>query len=274
MSARSTNNFTLEPLDANRIYIGKYDSVLQYASAIVSVNGDTDMELIAYTSVDKIRTTSTAYPILASTPYTKIIQLSAPYIYFTLRNSTGVAQTYLNFDVIYREVSVPEASAVASNVSIFDSAGNSLLSDGSNALQTYITNASIPVTYTPSGTQDVSIVADDVGLALDTSVQAVDTTLKFKDKSKLWDNELVAIAGVSAVASSLTYPSKFLSVFGTVSSATTLTLQLSFDGVTYYDTQYSYDATGDFGFALQLPFYYLRFKSSASATITLAVSYC
>lgn len=274
MSVRSINNSTLEPLLPNRVFIGKYDSVLQYASALITINTDTETELIVYSSVDKIRTTSTAYTVPAS-PYTKIWSITAPYMYFTLRNTTTTTQTYLNFDVIYREVSVPTPASVASSVSIFDSAGNSVLSNGSNALQTYITNASIPVTYTPTGTQDVNIASESVGLALDSSVQTVDSTLKFRDKTKLWDNSVVSAGGVSSVASSLVYPVKFISVFGTVSAPSTITLQLSFDGVTYYDTQYSLDATaGDFGFSLQIPFYYLRFKSSASATITLAVCYC
>ena len=274
MSARSTNNFSLEPLGANRIYIGKYDSVLPYACAVLTVNADSDCELTVYSSVDKIRTTTQAFQTFSGVPYVKIIQLSAPYVYFTLRNTTGTAQTYLNFDVIYREVNVSIASETAASVNIFDSDGASILSNGSNALQTYITNPSLPITFTPSGTQDVNVIGNDVGLALDSSVQAIQTTLQYKNSASLWGGVPVLAGGVSSYVSSPVYATRILSVFGSTSAQTTITLQMSSDGITFYDTQYTYDANGEFGYVLPIAFSYLRFKSSAPATITLKVSYC
>jgi len=61
---------------------------------------------------------------------------------------------------------------------------------------------------------------------------------------------------------------KSVSIFGTTLAATTLTLQLSNDGTSFYDTQYTYTiaSAGGYGFTLSLPFVYFRIKSSAMTT--------
>ena len=61
---------------------------------------------------------------------------------------------------------------------------------------------------------------------------------------------------------------KVVSIFGNTLAATNLTIELSADGINYYDTQYTYTigAAGDYGFALSLPFSYFRIKSSAATS--------
>ena len=61
---------------------------------------------------------------------------------------------------------------------------------------------------------------------------------------------------------------KTVSIFGNTLAATNLTIELSADGINYYDTQYTYTigAAGDYGFALSLPFSYFRIKSSAATS--------
>lgn len=105
--SKSTNNFTKTPLDAHRIYIGSWDNVIQYASAFVNLNSDTDCELTMYLSSDKGAFTTTVFQTTGGVPYTNIISLQNGYVYFTVRNKELTAQTYLNFDVIYRDVPAP-----------------------------------------------------------------------------------------------------------------------------------------------------------------------
>jgi hypothetical protein len=65
-----------------------------------------------------------------------------------------------------------------------------------------------------------------------------------------------------------------VSIYGSVSGATNLTLQLSLDGVTYFDTQYVYSiaSAGGYGYALTLPFQYFRIKSSSAVTAIVNVT--
>lgn len=272
MSIRSTNNFSLTPLDANRIYIGSYDTVTQYATAVITLNSDTDCELTIYSSVDKIRTIKDVYASTGGTPLVKFVPLITPYVYMTVRNTEATAQTYMNFEVIYRETSVPEPAGTASNVSIFDSAGDDILRHaGTDALQVYVENPSI--TIVPSGTQEVQIVADDVGLALESTLSGFRDDAKFKGTATLWNASPVSANGVSSAQQS-DDKTTMISVFGVTTGSTTITLQTSLDGTTYYDTQYSISANGDFGFSIPFTFKYVRFKSSSAVTITLRIVYC
>jgi hypothetical protein len=64
----------------------------------------------------------------------------------------GVAQTYLNFEILYREVSVSTAESAASAVNIFDSTGDPIVSSGGN-LQVQVMN--FPATQGVTGTVNV-----------------------------------------------------------------------------------------------------------------------
>ena len=164
-STNSVNNRTNLPLDAGRTYIGSYDSVLQFSTAVILVNTDTTTQLTIYQSPDKSRTYTEIINIAAGSPFTKILNITSPFLYTTLRNTSGSTQTFLNYEVIYREVSVVTPASVGANVNIFDSNGNDLNST-SNALNVYLTNsltvagtvdvANFPATQTVAGTVDIA----------------------------------------------------------------------------------------------------------------------
>lgn len=193
-STRSTNNFSLVPLGPNKAFIGQYDDALKYSSATILVSTDTDCELIIYQSIDKIRTISSAFQTLAGVPFIKIFPLTCQYTYCTLRNTNSSnTQTYMNFDVIYRETNSAGVSEIVS--------------------------------------------------------------------TKVWD---AAAVNVNSLSGDVMLVTKMLSVFGTVEASfvCTLTVQYSVDGVTFYNSQYSYNvlAGGDFGFTIGALAPYARLK--------------
>jgi hypothetical protein len=163
-SVKSVNNASNAPLAGGRTYIGSYDNVLPFATAVILVNSDSNTQLTIYQSPDKSRTYTEIVNITGGTPFTKVFNITSPFLYTTLRNTTGTAQTYLNYEVLYREVAVPTPASVGSNVNIFDSSGNSIDST-SGALDVYLTNSltvagtvdigNFPASQTVAGTVDV-----------------------------------------------------------------------------------------------------------------------
>ena len=100
---QSVNNQSFIPLGSGNVFIGKYDNVVSRTTACISFVADSEVQLIAYTSQNKIQ----EYPVLAQfisagQHYNYNLTLTDPYLYFTIRN-TGTAQTYLRFTVIYKD---------------------------------------------------------------------------------------------------------------------------------------------------------------------------
>jgi len=116
------------PLGAERIYLGTWDSVLQYLTASITLTASTNCEIIAYQSIDKLNQIPTVYEVASGHTFNMNLPIRYPYIYFTVRNTTANTQTQFNFEVIYR--SVPVANDVNSNVNINDSNGNPIQSTG------------------------------------------------------------------------------------------------------------------------------------------------
>jgi len=112
----STNNISFIPLQAGRAYIGTYDTVSSYASAVISLFADTDCEIFMYQSQNKTGTYLNTYNSTGGTQFTQNVPLSAPYVYFVVRNTTGTNQTSLSFTVIYKTAYAQ--SSVGSAVSI------------------------------------------------------------------------------------------------------------------------------------------------------------
>jgi hypothetical protein len=151
-SIRSPSNYTITPLGGSNIFIGQYDNVLQYSTAIITCIGSTNMELTLFQTVDKKTIKESTYAIVANVQKEIILDLKYPFIKSTLRNLNVGAQTYLNFEILYREVSVSTSETVASAVNISDSTGLPIVSiDGS--LQVDVGN--FPATQVVSGTVDV-----------------------------------------------------------------------------------------------------------------------
>ena len=122
------------------------------------------------------------------------------------------------------------------NVNIFDSKGDSIGSDKqTRALNTYITNTSLPITYIPVATQN---------------------------SGTFWESVAVAVDGISDSLNSSTSHTA-LTVFGTTDSPTTITLRFGTNGSppVYYDSQYTILANGDFGYSVVCPFYNIQLKS-------------
>ena len=92
-----------------------------------------------------------------------------------------------------------------------------------------------------------------------------------KGNSVFWNDETVNNDDVSLIVSSGNTPTHNISVFGNTDAETTLTLQMSADGLIFYDSQNSIVANGNFGYSISCPFYYLRLKSSTSCQITALV---
>ena len=139
MSLRSVNNSSNVNLGAGKSFIGTYDSVLPYASAVVVLNSDQNCEITVYQSTDKIRTFTTALSTTGGVTFTTVLNLTAPNIYFVVKNLGSVTTTYFQFEVIYREVAITQVSPPASNVNIFSSTGATLNST-SGSLNVYDAN--------------------------------------------------------------------------------------------------------------------------------------
>lgn len=102
-------------------------------------------------------------------------------------------------------------------------------------------------------------------------------SISSKQSATIWDNAVVNPNDVSSnyINASLAN-NQSVSIFGSSSDATTITILVSNDNLTYYDTQYTYDAkaSSDFGFSLVLPFKYLKLSSSGATTITASACWC
>jgi len=229
----STNNQTFIPLGSNKTYLGTYDSVSAYVTAKISLISDKSCEIIAYQSQNKKNTSSTVYQASANVQSEEYLTLANPFVYFTVRNKSSTAQTILNFTVVY-SVSQVSVGGIASNV---------------------------------------SITSQTAGLALNSSLTTINSTLTMKGTGSFWNNVVVGAGDVSTIVSTGNKPTRNISVFGNTSASTILTLQISANGTNFYDTQYTITADGDFGFSTPCSFYSLRLSSSAAATITALLIY-
>jgi hypothetical protein len=103
-------------------------------------------------------------------------------------------------------------------------------------------------------------------------------TITRRGSSKLFDYaNLTGVNGVSSSAD-LALSSTNISFYGKVSATTNLTIQLSNDNITYYDSQYKVSLTNasDFGFNLPstIAIKYIRVKSSANVNCDCFINYC
>lgn len=256
----STFNKTFTPLQAGRAYIGSFEKVDAYSSCVISIISNQNCLITAYQSQNK--TTEFASTFLYTTLNTQAnfnLSLSAPYVYFTVRNESANAQTLLNFTVIYKTAYTQAGAGANSN--IFDSEGNNLLSDGSgnmgvklnaiassllqedNGLKTYIINDSLP--FSPT-------------------VQRVSATV--------WAASSIISGATSAKFDCSEVSTTNLSVYGTTSAAGTLTVLFSADNTNFYESQYSQGSSGGFfGFSCPNSAPYIRLIWTGSATTITAI---
>ena len=98
----SQNNKSFVPLLAGRVYIGSYDTVSPYATATISLLSDTSCSLVAYQSQNKVQYSTTTYTTIGGVPFSAQLNLTDPFCYFTVRNSSVTDGTLMAFTVIYR----------------------------------------------------------------------------------------------------------------------------------------------------------------------------
>lgn len=206
MSQQSILNSSIQPLLAERAFLGQYEEVLFFGSVNFQFSASTNCEIIIFQTSDKVNVETDTIP------YNKldgVISISrsilGSFLRITVRNTEAVDQTQFSLQTIYK--------------------------------------------------------------AQGPSITSINTVLY---------NEPISAGGVTgSVFNFGGY--KYLTYYGEVGDTTNLTIQLSVDGVYWYNTQYVYTITGasDFGVSLTLPFRYLRFKSSASTSkleLTISLS--
>lgn len=265
----SIYNSTIIPLGSGETFLGSvYDNILDFAEIDISILCDTGYTLTYIYSQDKVNVNFTSehvIPMSATTTFLKIPVLDR---YFKLKiKATDGTMSFLNVQTIYKTVITFSGQGVGVDVNV--------------------TNAFIPASQygtwtvdvaTLPGTIDVAITSQSAGLALDSSLTAINNTLYSQSGNILWNSESVLAGGHSTYAipngGSTT---KGITVFGnTDTSNTIITLQCSNDGTAFFDTQYTYTQplAGDFGYALTLPFNYVRLKSvNAINSITAHIAY-
>lgn len=249
-SIRSPNNYSVSPLGPNNIYIGNWDSCLNYATGIITVYASTNCELTIVQSVDKLTLITETFAITAAVPFTKTLTLQYPYLKSTLRNLTASTQTYLNYEVIYREASVSTVGPEPLDVNISDSTGNAIVS-------------------TAGKLQVQDILAENTLTAISNKLSAN------RGSNILWATSGVPPGGASASVNLSNVQPSTLTFYGNSNQATTFTLQFSNTGSVWYTSQYSYTLTvaGDWGFAVLASPNYVRLITSAGADINAILNW-
>jgi hypothetical protein len=205
--AESTKNYTTTPLASQHIYIGTWEKCLipstgLAATAVITLLADQNAQITAYQSLNRAIVEQTQYSTSAGVPFTYNVQLNQPYVYFTVRNTSNSAMTYLQFSVIYQPISIPNIA---------------------------------------------------------------------KYSATIWLNAVVGAGDVSsAYLDASQHANSVLSIFGHASAPTTVGMRVSNDGILWFYNQYTTTVPddSDFGFAVSLPFKYVRLYSSAACTIT------
>ena len=255
MSIRSPNNYCVSPLGPNNIYLGNWDSCLNYATAILTVYTDTNCELTIFQSVDRVTTVSTTAAITGGVPYAQTLSLQYPHLKCYVRNLEAVAQTYLTFEVIYRETSVGGGGGtipVPLAVNISDSLGNQI-------------NSFV-------GKLQVQDVTAEASLAsIDSKIGAT------RGGQQIWNTPNSLAGGVSSDVDLSIIEPTVLTFFGNVSADTVLTVQMSDDKDSWFSSQYTYTITslvgGDWGFSISSCPKFVRLMSDNDVAITAYINW-
>lgn len=118
-STISKNNYSITPLNVGGAFLGNWDSVLPYSSAIITINSDQNCQLTIFTAMNTLNPIVNQYNTTANVPYVLELPLNYPYIKTYLINSASNNQTFLNFEIIYREqvIQIPQ-SETETNVNL------------------------------------------------------------------------------------------------------------------------------------------------------------
>jgi hypothetical protein len=114
----SKTNRSIVPLNVGGLFLGDYDNIILYSSAVISIVSDTINEITAYQTLDK----KTLSPIVFNYDNVNelvsftISPLKQTYLYFTVRNNSNANQTLLNFSVSYNTAAFESYKGVTKNL--------------------------------------------------------------------------------------------------------------------------------------------------------------
>jgi hypothetical protein len=235
MSVSLVNALPLQNVSDGFVLLGEYDNIVDFCEIDVSVNAEGNYSIQFDFSVDKITIISSSTQTFTYDAEPFFnYKLTPQCKYFKLTLTATTNIDNLTVQTIYKSNVSFSASGVGADVNI--------------------TNAFIPVSQ--YGTW------------------ALEPT---KNSNSIWNNAVVGAGDISAnYANANAINNQSVSVFGHSSNATILTILVSNNNINYHYTQYTYNVLedADFGFALTLPFKYLKLSSSEASTITASVCWC
>ena len=227
-------NTSTIPLNTGGLFIGGYESVVAYSSIVVSIYSDTETTISCYQSLNKQQANVSVFTGVASVQSTFII--------------SPIILPYVYFTV--RNSSVSNQTILNFSVAY----KNSAFSTAGTGADVNITNAFLPVSQYGSWSLEPT-----------------------KTSSSIWNNAVVGAGDYSTnYANANAINNQSVSVFGHSLNPTIVSIVVSNDNINYFTTQYSYNVLedSDFGFALTLPFKYLKLSSSEATTISANVCFC
>ena len=95
-------NKSFIPLQSGRVYIGDYDKVEAYASAVINLLSDQPCLITMFQSQNKTEVYTTTFTSVANTHFVQTVPITSPFVYFSVRNQSSTDQTELAFTVTYR----------------------------------------------------------------------------------------------------------------------------------------------------------------------------
>jgi hypothetical protein len=237
MSVSLVNALPLQNVSNAFSFVGDYDNIVNFCEIDVAINAEGDYSVTFDFSPDKIQTiTSNTETFTYSSSSFITYKLMPECKYFRLSFLATSNISNVMVQTIYK-----------SNLTY------SLLSGG--------------------GGGNVNIVSQSAGLALDSSLTTINNTLNTLGAFVLFNNSVIGAGDVSNALDNGSC-SRVLSLFGNTSSSTTLTIQFALSipvSTSWFSSQYSITANGNWGFSFPCSFQRMRIISSDATTIS---AYC
>ena len=237
MSVSLVNALPLQNVSNGFSFVGDFDNIVNFCEIDVAINAEGDYSVSFDFSPDKIQTITSnteTFTYSSSSFITYKLMPECKYFKLSLEATSNISN--LMVQTIYK-----------SNLTY------SLLSGG--------------------GGDNVNIVSQSAGLALDSSLTTINNTLNTLGAFVLFNNSVIG-AGDASSSITNTNSSRVLSIFGNTSSSTTLTVQFALStpvSTSWFSSQYSITANGNWGFSFPCSFQRMRIISSDATTIS---AYC
>jgi hypothetical protein len=138
----STLNSSNAPLPKNGIFIGRYEDMASYESITISINADTNCQIVSYLSPNKLTTIQQQFLINPNEEITFVINpIAYKYFYLTCLNLDNTAQTKLNLQTAYKTVNTPVTSTPFGTIPFVNQSGSTDVFSGATGVNGY----SLPV---------------------------------------------------------------------------------------------------------------------------------